>query len=205
MLYCPHCKTVYNITDNIADIAVEQSGGDSNNTSDNELEPITYDLNKLDDIIIGILNKEKIANANKVDLNKLKKNTLFTSLSGLQKGYVENYIFDSQGKGKLKTTVPKKPILNYLICYNCGFYEEIPPKTVFYSQSILNDTNIVDEDYSYMKYDKTLPVTNNYKCPNSNCPTNKNKVNGKAKFFRQSTHSHQLIYICCICDKYWKN
>ncbi len=197
--FCPNCKNRYNITNIIDDIdnldmAEEKKGGS---------------LKDLDSIIIAILDKVPLEReeTQKIDLNVLKKNPTFTKLSKLQKEYVENYILTSQPKKEKKKEVSK--MSNYFACNHCGFFEIIPPKTIIFSQKMDSEspdtTSFITEDYKYMIYDNTLPRTKNYTCKNQQCKTHKTPNLKDAVFFRENIINHQLIYMCAVCEHYWKN
>ena len=53
--------------------------------------------------------------------------------------------------------------------------------------------------------DMTLPRTKDFICPNQKCETNKNysDKNREAVFYRPSSDSYNLKYICCFCKTSW--
>jgi len=79
-------------------------------------------------------------------------------------------------------------------------------------------THIINK---YTKYDPTLPRVNNVLCPNSDCRSNskessmgsdekKSEDNDRAApreilYIRYDNINMKYIYMCCVCDTYWKN
>lgn len=65
-------------------------------------------------------------------------------------------------------------------------------------------THIVNK---YTKHDNTLPRTNNIKCPNQECPSNKENSQQKREilFIRYDDANKKYLYMCTSCDKMWKS
>ena len=56
----------------------------------------------------------------------------------------------------------------------------------------------------YTKFDPTLPRINNIKCPNSDCPTNKDGKEREIIYIRYDDVNMKYVYLCCDCDTVWK-
>ena len=91
----------------------------------------------------------------------------------------------------------------YLVCNNCNYIDNLPPKTVIFKDSISEksseDLRILDLRIN----DKTLPRTKDYICPNAKCASHKNDSNKEAIFFRPIENSYTLKYLCTICKTSW--
>ena len=95
-------------------------------------------------------------------------------------------------------------ILNYY-CRKCGNIEEqkesIEIKETTYNRDNLKQINI----NSYIKYDPTIPFTNDIICPNPICITHKDSsVTKKVIYYRYDNIKLKYIYMCVHCDCSWK-
>ena len=150
-----------------------------------------YELN-IDDII----QKFTDDNLNISDLNNI-------SIEDLIKN--KNYILlKIEDKNKLLELIDKNSDLYniYNICINCGYYEKIKNKTLILNKSSMFESKNKN-DLIYVKYDKTLPHTRNYKCRNDKCKTHDNFEIKDAVSFRPNKNLYITYYICCICDSIW--
>lgn len=99
-------------------------------------------------------------------------------------------------------------------CRNCGNTDdEINKDNICVSNT---DITIKDKAYlndinEYTKLDPTLPRTQNIKCPNQTCPSNK-KSDGTAHshkneiiYLRYDDINLNYVYICTQCDTIWKS
>ena len=94
-------------------------------------------------------------------------------------------------------------------CRNCGHEENNLTENDICVSSIENKQN--DDNYEsyineYTKMDPTLPRTNNIKCPNNNCDTNKNedKINREIIYVRYNNIDMKYVYMCSTCNTIWK-
>lgn len=94
-------------------------------------------------------------------------------------------------------------------CRNCGDEESNLTENDICVSSIENRQN--DDNYEsyineYTKLDPTLPRTNNIKCPNNNCDTNKkeDKINREIIYVRYNNIDMKYVYLCSTCDTIWK-
>ena len=94
-------------------------------------------------------------------------------------------------------------------CRNCGHEENNLTENDICISSIENKQN--DDNYEsyineYTKLDPTLPRTNNIKCPNNNCDTNKreDKINREIIYVRYNNIDMKYVYMCSTCNTIWK-
>tara|TARA_Y100000816_G_C25688927_1_gene364532 strand:- start:47 stop:436 length:390 start_codon:yes stop_codon:yes gene_type:complete len=94
-------------------------------------------------------------------------------------------------------------------CRNCGNEENNLTENDICVSSIENKQN--DDNYEsyineYTKLDPTLPRTNNIKCPNNNCDTNKkeDKINREIIYVRYNNIDMKYVYMCSTCNTIWK-
>ena len=94
-------------------------------------------------------------------------------------------------------------------CRNCGDEESNLTENDICVSSIENRQN--DDNYEsyineYTKLDPTLPRTNNIKCPNNNCDTNKkeDKINREIIYVRYNNIDMKYVYMCSTCNTIWK-
>jgi len=91
-------------------------------------------------------------------------------------------------------------------CRKCGNTEQQTSseciKEVTYTKDNQTDQNI----NTYLKYDPTIPYSNQIKCPNNLCDTNQSKeVKPKVIYYRYDEQQLKYMYMCTICDSSWKS
>lgn len=93
----------------------------------------------------------------------------------------------------------------YYKCTKCSFFKEIEPRSLILNRS--NEkigTEFVDHNkYKDMIYDKTLPNTRNYICPNKSCISHKNHSERVAVWFRPNMYNNSIKYVCRACRTIW--
>ena len=190
MKFCPKCHNSFNISKSIIESNV-QVGGDM---TDEEI--VTLIVNNLP-VDPNVLQKMNIEN--------IKTKSYFRKLNSTDRDIVINTISHSLPKNiePVKESKIMEHNIAYFKCTNCGYYEQIKPRTLVFSK--VNSGSIQDiliEDYSCMIYDTTLPRTKEYICDNEQCITHKKPEQKEAVFFR-ARNSYQLIYICTVCKTNW--
>ena len=95
---------------------------------------------------------------------------------------------------------------SYYYCNNCGYTNTIKNNTIIYNKKTNQiDNEIIKKNYLNYKHDNTLPTTKNYNCINKKCETHNKPEIKNAIFYRNSLNNYTLIYVCSICDSFWKN
>lgn len=61
--------------------------------------------------------------------------------------------------------------------------------------------NFINE---YTKLDPTLPRLNTMKCPNHECPSNKDEAPREIIYIRYDDIHMKYVYLCSRCDQIWK-
>jgi len=89
----------------------------------------------------------------------------------------------------------------YYICHSCGFTTPIPPGSQIYYKNYGATSDDQFIDYTNYKFDNTLPRTKRYECPNKGCESHKDIEKKEAVMVKNS--NYQIVYVCCVCDKYW--
>lgn len=95
----------------------------------------------------------------------------------------------------------------YFSCSNCKNMETITPGNMILSRTT-NDVNVINEytNKSRLKdmvNDLTLPHTRNYVCPNKTCKSHTDPNLRDAVWFKPSSHSYSVRYICTTCNTDW--
>ena len=103
---------------------------------------------------------------------------------------------------------------NNLVYYgrNCGESEQpINKDNICVSKTdiVIKEKAYLHDINQYTKLDPTLPRTNNIRCPNQDCLSNKVEEGDDAPkneviYYRYDDKSLKYIYICTQCDKMWK-
>jgi hypothetical protein len=147
---------------------------------------------KVEKIIELYKSGEDISKYN-IDIKKVTSNAEFGKLK------------DSDKKGILKILSSDFDDMQsaYRICKNCSYYEKIIDTTLILSRMNTNISTSVEEDYSYMVYDKTLPHTRDYKCKNKSCKTHSDPILKNAVWFRPKLNSYSTYYGCTVCKTVW--
>jgi hypothetical protein len=94
-------------------------------------------------------------------------------------------------------------------CRACGNED-----TLFTSENICVSKTLIkktEQSFShiinkYTKYDPTLPRINNIKCPNKECPTNKEGKEREIIYIRYDDVNMKYVYLCTedSCNTVWK-
>ena len=113
------------------------------------------------------------------------------------------------------------------ICSNMYYIridEDNPNKLIYYCRKCGNEDSLLasenisicssqvknsEQTYKhiinkYTKYDPTLPRINNILCPNSECPTNKEKKEREIIYIRYDDIAMKYVYLCSDCDNVWE-
>lgn len=191
MNFCPRCKNMYSITNNIENIIGktqqnQQKGG------------TTHNFEKL---IEQILAKQQIKIPDNFPLNSLTESSEYRKLNTKQKEYVYNKITDGISiKEKSKHPTAKqnfKPM--YFVCLTCAYHEPIESTKLIYNNVGSNiSQNYIPPSLDHMALSNIIPRTRRYFCPNDECLSHTNPDKKEAVFFRLN-NSHQIKYICQIC------
>lgn len=90
----------------------------------------------------------------------------------------------------------------YLLCTNCYYHRPIDQgfrimsknqEGTAYTHDYVNEAL-----YRNYAYQRTLPITRNFKCTNELCPSNKDNVVPEAVFLRKD-NTYNIIYVCKYC------
>lgn len=189
MQYCPKCDNIMDIGKTIPKPVFNLETPDTvTNTTDDKVNSRI----KVEKIIELYKSGEDISKYN-IDIKKVTSNAEFGKLK------------DSDKKGILKILSSDFDDMQaaYRICKNCSYYEKIIDTTLILSRINTNISTSVEEDYSYMVYDKTLPHTRDYKCKNKSCKTHSDPTLKNAVWFRPKLNSYSTYYGCTVCKIVW--
>jgi hypothetical protein len=189
MQYCPKCDNIMDIGKTVPKPVLNLATPDTvtNTTEDKVVTKI-----KVDKIIELFKSGEDISKYN-IDIKKITTSVEFGKLK------------DAEKKGILKLLSDEMDDMQsaYRICKNCSYHEKIIETTLILSRINTNISTNVEEDYSYMVYDKTLPHTRDYKCKNKNCKTHSDPTLKNAVWFRPKLNSYSTYYGCIECKTVW--
>ena len=178
MYFCPKCNFLLDITKKVA-------GQDIN------------EISSVDVFIERSLNND-LSNIIKIKFNNndLIKNKKFKKLSKEEQQIITNK-YDIYTKDNIVNA--------YFYCDNCNYNTKLEAGAIIFKTST---TNSLEEEENVLVsriLDKTLPRTKDFICPNQKCETNK-KLNSKdreAVFYRPTSNSYNLKYVCCTCKTSW--
>ena len=176
MFFCPECNFLLDITKNLND-TIRTKMKDVN-------DPKTF-------IDLVSSNNDKLIN--NVDFLK----------SELSKYITSNKIKDENKIMKKFDFFEKKKNKNFLVCNNCWYYEFIKDRTIIYKNISSIQKEYTEDKLSYMIKDNTLPRTKDYICANKECESHKNDVDKEGIFYRVSTESYKINYLCTNCKTSW--
>jgi len=93
----------------------------------------------------------------------------------------------------------------YYKCTNCGYKKDMEPGTMILSRAaekVISEFTD-QEKYKDMIYDKTLPRTRNYTCPNDACQSHTDYKLRDAVWFKANRQSYAIKYVCSACRTVW--
>jgi len=189
MQYCPKCDNIMDISKTVPKTTLNLITPDTvtNTTEDKAITKI-----KVEKIIELFKSGEDISKYN-IDIKKVTSNTEFGKLKDEEKKAIINLL--SVDIDDMQTA--------FRICKNCSYYEKIIDTTLILSRMNTNISAAIEEDYSFMVYDKTLPHTRDYKCKNKLCKTHSDLTLKNAVWFRPKLNSYSTYYGCTFCKTVW--
>ncbi len=157
-----------------------------------------------EDVTNILMGKNTTVNITEKIYNNINKNTFFNSLNSNEKTLILNRLYEKLPKNSkiFKSHVTGKHA--YYYCNNCGFNKQIENGTFIFGRNKNSNNKTFDRNIITNKFDTTLPFTRDYNCINDKCTTHKNPEIKKAVFYRIN-NSHNIRYICSVCDSYWNN
>lgn len=179
--YCPNCDHVLDITRNLRTPHTEK-----------EISAENYEH-----ILKKIENDEQLTRSEILSVN----------VKDLLKS--EQYK-QSQKKGKIKKQLidvidelqsSDENIGAYLVCSNCLYNEPIKQGLLIYTKNPEKEAAYHENEninvYRNFVFQKTIPRTRNFICPNKDCASHTTEPT-EACFFRKP-NSYEIIMVCTIC------
>lgn len=201
MFFCSNCNNIYDITKNINNINNDETLSDITSSSNINNDDVLTPLFK------KIINNDTIDDNDaeifkKLNLNSVVNNQYYKRLREKNKDLimntVKNYITPTTENIKINSA--------YHICTSCGNHQEIKAGTLItkkiYNKTSNNFTLIDDDRIKELATINYLPITRNYVCVNSKCPSVNNHELRSAKFYRIDD-SFIVRYICLACKSSW--
>ena len=228
-MFCKICLNFMDITNNVSSHVDVQNGGITYDKDGNIIDSDVNDITESSDFDINISSKKKNISKNITEItdsviesmlngdildieinedsiNDINKLSYFNKLNNNQKTLVINRLYEKLPKNQKipKTFNSESFKQSYFYCKNCGYSEKIPENMLILSRNISKNTNdSINNFMKYYKYDNTIPISKNYNCINTECPTHTNPLIKNALFFREP-NSYVLKYICNVCESIWR-
>ena len=90
----------------------------------------------------------------------------------------------------------------WMICKICEYKEE--PQTTVIKKNVYKKANTLHYGTNrYLIYENTYSRTKKFPCPNTDCPSIKDKSLQEAIFFNDPKNL-KITYICAACNTEWK-
>ena len=90
----------------------------------------------------------------------------------------------------------------WLICKICEYKEKNSSSIV--KKNVYKRSNIIDYGkHKYIIYDNAYPKTKTHPCPNTECPSIKDKSLQEATYFNDPKNL-KITFICSACNTEWK-
>ena len=189
MQYCPKCDNIMDIGKTVPKPALNLATPDTvTNTTEEKYNAKV----KVEKLIELYKSGEDITKFN-IDIKKITSNSEFAKLKDSDKNSIIKLLSDDIDDMQSA----------YRICRNCSYHEKLSETTLILSRMNTNISTAIEEDYSYMVYDKTLPHTRDYKCKNKSCESHNNPSKKDAVWFRPKLNSYSIYYGCTTCKTVW--
>jgi hypothetical protein len=186
------------ITNNLSSDNIQTGGNIDSDISSNS---DTSENIQSDDNIQQLYNEFNISKKN-FNIDDLLKNAKFNKLNNNQKTLIINKLLENNPKSNKTTKSNVSNKESYLYCKNCGYYEKILAKTLIFRKSNQKIESGHDLNFLNYKYDNTLPNNINYNCINDKCQSHEH-FNLKRAVMYKNDNSHNVKYICTVCDSFW--
>jgi hypothetical protein len=195
-IFCENCDNILDISRfNVKNGDTLDSETPKNLSSNqNSDEDVNYEsfLKKIED-------GEKLSNDDlkSINIKEMVNNDYYKKMS--KKGEIKKSIIDmidDMGNSDDNTQA-------YMICKNCSFNKTIDPGFRILSKNPEGVTTIHDyvneASYRNKVHIRTIPITRNFNCPNTECPVYKKMLPPEAIFFRKHANTHETVYVCKRC------
>ena len=195
-IFCENCDNILDISRfNVKNGDILDSETPKNLSSNqNSDEDVNYEsfLKKIED-------GEKLSNDDlkSINIKEMVNNDYYKKMS--KKGEIKKSIIDmidDMGNSDDNTQA-------YMICKNCSFNKTIDPGFRILSKNPEGVTTIHDyvneASYRNKVHIRTIPITRNFNCPNTECPVYKKMLPPEAIFFRKHANTHETVYVCKRC------
>ena len=179
MYFCPKCNFLLDITKTLQ------------NKNSKQISSIDIFIEKsLNNDLNNISNLE-------FSEDELLKSSIFKKLDDKEQKIVKNK-YEIYGKNNNLVNA-------YFFCDNCNYNTKLESGAIIFKTNTVNNLKESNEILLSRVLDMTLPRTKDFICPNQKCETNKNysDKNREAVFYRPSSDSYNLKYICCFCKTSW--
>lgn len=185
-IFCTECDSILDIS-RIA--SKKQYEIDTTPSSEDEQE------DKIKSLINKILNDEEIVKIDNIKLDQITNHGSYLKLNNDKKKIILDKIdhFFLQIDGTSHA---------FYVCKTCSWSQKIKPGTQIMSKIGTNtQTNYLNMDrYRNRIYNRVLPVTRNYNCPNQKCPGNKDPEKHEAVMYRNN-NTMNIMYTCISCQE----
>lgn len=190
MSFCPDCKSILDISKTGTKKAVNFDDTASEMSDDNE--------DKIKIIIEKITSKQKIDNIDNINVEQIKNHEAFKKLDKAAKTSVLEKIARLESRSQNQDDGP----MAFYKCKACGYSKPIETGTIVMSRLGISTQKSYEnlDKYKNKIYNRALPRTRQYICPNKNCVGTKDHTKHEAVMYRLGD-STQICYTCVACQE----
>ena len=184
MSFCPICNSILDVSKS----AIKKAYNPDNSPSDTDDND-----DKIERIISKLSKGENVDNLENIRIEQITGHESFSKLDKQKKASILSKlesIFEPQDDSTAA----------YYVCKTCSFSKKIETGTLIASKiGVSTQTNYLSMDRFKNKiYNRALPLTRRYICPNRECPGIKDPSKHEAVMYRIGD-TMQMMYTCCAC------
>jgi DNA-directed RNA polymerase subunit M/transcription elongation factor TFIIS len=186
-IFCPECDSILDIS-RIASKKQYDIDIDISSDDDNDADKIKILINK-------ILNDEIIEKINNIKIDQITTHPSFIKIDNNKKKLVLDKVND--------LFIPDDASMHaFYVCKTCSWSQKIKPGTQIMSKIGTNtQTNYLNMGrYKNKIYNRVIPRTRNFICPNTKCIGKKDISKHEAVIYRHND-SMKIMYTCVACQE----
>ncbi len=188
-MFCPDCNSILDISKTSVKKAynLDMTPSSISETDDDKIKII----------IEKIIKNDEIENIENVKLDQIVNHDAYLKLDKQKRTALLS---------KIEILLAKQDDMTgaFYICKTCSYSKKIEPETKIATKiGISSQTNYLNKDKFKNKiYNRALPFTRRYICPNNSCIGNTDKKKHEAVMYRVGD-TMKMMYTCCACKTVW--
>jgi len=189
-MYCTVCSSLLDITKTVVKRNINFDQQPDTVTDEND--------DKIQQMIDQIIRGDQVKSMQNFKIDQIMNHIGYLQLDKTKKALVT-------GKLELLANTADDISSMYYDCKTCKNYYAIENNTLVASKiGATTQTVYINKDkFKNYIYNRALPITRNYICPNNKCIGNTEPAKHEAVMYRVDINSMAMMYTCIACQEVW--